>query len=505
MLWSLLKTLIFIALVAVVTFGAGLLMETDGVLRLAVGGTEFTLTPLAGTVVALLIMLGVWLTFKLAGLSLATVRFLTGDETAISRFFYRNRERRGYQALSEGLIALASGEARLAQTKADRAARLLPRDDLTKVLNAQAAELAGDSARATKIYREMLGDDRTRFVGVRGLMQQKLAAGETDTAKALAEKAFALNDRHKEVQDTLFGLQAQSGDWQAARQTLAAMLKTGTLPREVYRRRDAVLTYARARDALAAGDLDSAEKDAVEANRLAPALIPAAALAGRVLHKAGKTAQARKLLRKAWEAEPHPALAEAFAAQVPDETPADRLERFGPWLSVKPDSPETGLLAAELHLAADDPAKARKLLQPLLDEDAPDARGLALMAAVEKASGTDEHQVRAWLARAVDAPRGPQWTCDACHAAQPEWSPVCDSCGAFDTLAWDVPADAGWEPGLRSALLPLLASPDPAPPATAPDPAPVAADITVDAPTDRDDDDSPDGQTAPSEIRSSAS
>ena len=38
----------------------------------------------------------------------------------------------------------------------------------------------------------MLPDDRTRFVGVQGLMQQKLEEGDTDTAMALAKKAFAL-------------------------------------------------------------------------------------------------------------------------------------------------------------------------------------------------------------------------------------------------------------------------------------------------------------------------
>ena len=37
-----------------------------------------------------------------------TLKFINGDETAISRYFDRNRERKGYQALSEGLMALAS-------------------------------------------------------------------------------------------------------------------------------------------------------------------------------------------------------------------------------------------------------------------------------------------------------------------------------------------------------------------------------------------------------------
>ena len=55
-----------------------------------------------------------WLFLKLIGLLLAILKFLNGDETAISRYFDRNRERKGYQALAEGMMALASGEGRVA-------------------------------------------------------------------------------------------------------------------------------------------------------------------------------------------------------------------------------------------------------------------------------------------------------------------------------------------------------------------------------------------------------
>ena len=54
-------------------------------------------------------------------LLIAILRFLNGDETAVSRFFDRNREARGYQALSDGMVALAAGEGRLALIKAQRA------------------------------------------------------------------------------------------------------------------------------------------------------------------------------------------------------------------------------------------------------------------------------------------------------------------------------------------------------------------------------------------------
>jgi hypothetical protein len=113
MLWSLLKVLIFIAIVAGLAFGVGRLTEMGDVALLTVAGREFALTPIVAIVLALVLLLSVWLLFKAVGLIVATLRFLNGDETAISRYFNRRAERKGFEALAEGMMALAAGEGRL--------------------------------------------------------------------------------------------------------------------------------------------------------------------------------------------------------------------------------------------------------------------------------------------------------------------------------------------------------------------------------------------------------
>ena len=105
------------------------------------------------------------------------------------------------------MMALASGEGRLAMAKAARAERFLARPELTNLLAAQAAEMAGDRTKAEEVYKRLLQDERTRFVGVRGIMKQKLDEGDADTALKLAERAFALKPRHEETTDILLRLQ----------------------------------------------------------------------------------------------------------------------------------------------------------------------------------------------------------------------------------------------------------------------------------------------------------
>ncbi|MCE8544420.1 tetratricopeptide repeat protein [Ruegeria pomeroyi] len=455
MLWSLLKILVFVAIIALLALGAGFLMEASGGVQITVAGTEYTLGPLQSVIGFGLLVVVVWLFFKLLTLLIATLKFLNGDETALSRYFDRGRERRGYQALTEGLMALASGEGRLAMAKAARAEKLLQKPELTNLLVAQAAEMTGDTKKAAETYRKLVTDQSTRFVGVRGIMKQKLAEGDDETARKLAEKALALKPRHEETQDVLLTLQTRAQDWAGARATLTSKLKTGTLPRDVYKRRDAVLALSEARDLLSeTASIDQQER-AIEANRLSPDLIPAAAMAARAHIAKGKPKNAAKILTKAWQVQPHPDLAHAFAEIVPDETPAARIKRFGALAKAHPQHAETRLMMAELNIVAEDFPEARRALGDLL-EHSPDARAYTLMAAIERGEGASDAVVQGWLARALTAPRGPQWVCDNCQHIHAAWAPVCVHCNSFDTLSWRAPQVTDTSAVTTANMLPLI-------------------------------------------------
>lgn len=482
MLWSLFKFLLFVAIIAGLTFGAGYLLEAGGGIRVTVAQIEMNLGPLQAILAILALMIAIWLVLKLIGLIFALGAFLNGDETAVSRYFDRNRERKGFAALTEAILAQASGEGKLALSKAQRAAKLLDHHELTALVVAQSAEASGDHAAAEQAWRRLLVDDRTRFVGIRGLLRQRLEKGETDTALALARHAFALKPANGEVQDILLKLQAQKHDWAGARATLAEKARLGMLPRDVAKRRDAVLALGEAEEVLKDTNPIEAREAAIAANKTSPDLIPAAVMASDGYLEAGNPKYAARVLKKAWEARPHPDLAAAFARIAPDETPEERLKRFEALTKVNPDDAETRLLRAELAIAAGDFPEARRALGKLAETD-PTSRTLALMAAIARGEGDDEAQVRGWLARALVAPRGPQWVCDNCGDIHEAWVPVCDSCGGFDTLDWKRP-EKGAAPLPGSAeMLPLIiggASPAPEP-SVAAEPAASAAPAAAEA------------------------
>lgn len=455
MLWSLFKIVLFVVLIAALTLGAGYLMETEGGIRIAIGGTELTLGTFQTAIAMIVLVLAVWLFIKLVNLLVAMVRFFNGDETAISRYFDRNRERKGYEALADGMMALASGEEKVAMAKAARAEKFLRRPELTNLITAQAAEMSGDRKKAGQVYKQLLADERTRFVGIRGLLRQKLEDGDTETAMKLAEKAFALKPRHAETGDILLALQATQNDWTGARKTLGTKVRTGALPKDVGKRRDAVLALQEAKDIFADGNSIRARESAIEANKLSPDLIPAAVMASKSYLEKGNARYAARVLSKTWQAQPHPDLAAAFAAIRPDETPAERLKRFKTLTKHRPGHPESRMLLAELHIAAEEYDKAREVLGDLAETN-PTQRTLTLMAAIERGQGADDDVVRGWLAKAVVAPRGPQWVCEKCNHIHSDWAPVCLGCGAFDTLSWTVPSEGEIKMPGGAEMLPLL-------------------------------------------------
>ena len=438
MLWSLIKILSFVAMVMLISFGAGRLMEAKGGVTIQYSGLELSFGALQAAILVLGLLISLWLLLKLLGLVIALLRFINGDETALSRYFNRNRERRGFEALSDGLMALASGEGRDAMAKAKKADRLLNRPDLTNLIVAQAAVANGDRQIAKATYKKLLKDPKTRFVGTYGLLQQHLQDGDTELALKLAEHAFALKPKHGETQDALLKLQAGQEDWHGVRATLTAKLKHGTLPKDVHKRRDAIFALSQARDLRAEGKLQEAQSHAVEANKLAPSLVPAALLAAEGHREQNNGKQASRILRAAWQLVPHRELASGFAALAPDEEPAARLKRFEQFTKGTDSHPESKMLMAELYVALADFEAARRALGELAKTD-PTMRALTILAAIERGDGADDQSVRQLLTQAISAQRDPQWICENCGHVDHDWEPVCLNCEAIDSIAWKRP------------------------------------------------------------------
>ena len=349
----------------------------------------------------------------------------------------KRRQKRGLEALSSGMIAVGAGDQSLATRYALQARKSLPHEPLTHLLRAQAAQLSGDRATARRIFESMLAAPDTEQLGLRGLFLEAERQGAGEAAKQFAQRALKSNAKLGWSADALFDLQCKNKDWGGALETLALARKNGHIEKTSAERRRAILLAGQAQDA-EENETEKALALALEAHNLAPDLVPAAAVAGRILASKGNTGKAAKVLQKTWAKAPHPELATVYAYARIGDSPRDRLGRIQQLAALNPHSIESPIAVATTAIDARLFNEARTALEPLLANRLTQ-RVATLMARVEAGEHGDKGRVREWLARAVHAARDPAWTADGIISER--WEPISPVTGALDAFQWRVPVE----------------------------------------------------------------
>src|ERR1700738_2624541 len=130
----------------------------------------------------------VLLTAVLAAAALAimlwsSLRMLVRMPDRVATYLRNRRDAHGYLALSQGLIAVGSGDPVAARRLMEAANRALPEEPLTFLLRAQTAQLCGDRAGAVRNFERMAGRGESEGVGPHGLFVE--ARRRNDPAAAL--------------------------------------------------------------------------------------------------------------------------------------------------------------------------------------------------------------------------------------------------------------------------------------------------------------------------------
>ncbi|MPZ38883.1 MAG: heme biosynthesis protein HemY [Rhizobiales bacterium] len=388
------------------------------------------------------------LVVAVAAIAVATVMLWTIVRAVLRspeslRFHLRMRRgMRGYHAVSQGLVAVGSGDVRSARRFAEEAARIAPHEPLTLLLTAQASQLSGDRDAAARTFNAMVARDDTRLLGLHGLYIEAQRRSDGAAARLYAEEAAAGARAPAWAGLAAFDARCAANDWVGALERLDRNMKSGLVDRDTYRRLRAVLLTARALEADAADDRDGARTFALEAVKFAPTLVPAAALAGRLLGEARETRRAARIVEAAWKANPHPDLAEAYAYLQPGASARDRLMRVESLAKSSPGNIEGALAVARAAMDAQEFSIARRVLTPL--SIAPSQRVSMLMAELEEKEHGDEGRAREWMARAARANPDPAWTADG--FVSDRWMPVSPVTGRLDAFQWKDPIsdlDAG--------------------------------------------------------------
>lgn len=423
------RTLFYVIKVAIVLAAAIWVAERPGTVSIVWQG--YTVETSFGIALLTVIVL-----MAVSGLTYWIWRGLKRVPTVLSKSRQGSRRERGLRALTTGFVAVAAGDAEGAKKLSVRAEGLLDDPPLTRLLAAQAAQLAGDEQAAEKYFRAMLAYPETEFLALRGLLTLAMKRGDTVLAYDLADRARGLRNRTPWVLRTCFELEIKLAKWQRAQMTLSQAVRAGVIEEEEGLHYRVALLIERSREAEGEGDRARALELAHEAAKYAPDFHPAAIREARLLGQADRRSKALKVIEKAYRKRPVLLLAELYAELAPSGSdPADQLKWLKKLTDTAPDDPASHLALAEAELTAKDYSAARARLTNL-EGTAPSRRLYSLLARIEQQETGDSVAASHWLTKAAEAPPAEGWTCGSCGTTHSQWAAVCGHCGAFDQLTW---------------------------------------------------------------------
>lgn len=351
----------------------------------------------------------------------------------IQRHFRARKRDRAYQSISTGMIAAGAGDAELARRMTKQATRLLSSDQepLIKLLDAQAAVLERRNDEARQMFDDMSNDPETRLLGLRGLYLEAERLGEREAARHYALKAAELAPQLNWASNVAVADKVSNGDFDGAIRLVDAQ-KTGKADDK---RRRAVLLTGKA---ISVFDRDpSAAKSAsMEANRLAPDLVPAAVILAKTLFRNGDLRKGSGVVEAAWKIAPHPELAETYVHARTGDTPQDRLKRARKLCSVNAHHPDAHLALARAHFDNKELAEAKREADAALTLR-PSESAYLLLADIAQAEGEGQGKVKVLLGKAVRAEPDAAWTADGMVSST--WAPFSPISGRLDAFEWKVP------------------------------------------------------------------
>ena len=426
------RVLIYLAIIAALAAGAVWLAEQPGSVAFVWDGVSYSVGLAVAALALLVVIAGILLVEAAARIVLNLPQRLSGAAR-------ERKKRKAIQALSRGMIAVGSGDENAARRHARDAERYLRNDEpLLLLLKAQAAQIAGDRDKAEAVFQEMAQVQETRVLGLRGLYVEARRRGDADAAWKHASEAARLAPAVDWANEAVLEGLCARGDWRAAIDTVERRAALGLVEKATAKRQRAVLLTA---DALskAESDEEAALASAKEAVRLAPDLVPAAVLAGRILGRRLELRKAGKILEAAWQATPHPDLADAYTHLRAGDSALDRMKRAERLAVLSSWAPEGRIALVRAAIEAREFETARKTLDPLLQEGRPTVRICLLMAELARVEAGSSAGAREWLARAVHAPRDKAWIADG--VVSDRWSPISPVSGHLDAFRWETPPE----------------------------------------------------------------
>ena len=431
--YILIKTLWFLLKIIVVSVAAVWLATREGVVSMSF--SVYDLKMQAG-IFWLALFVGAFIFYY----SLRLIGRLFSAPKAITNYVEKDKQKKGYRAITRGLVAVAVGDTKRASHFSKQASSYLKDDNaLPLLLEAQAARLRGEEALAQNKFEALMSDKDAAFLGVRGLLKSAIEEGDMNQALEYARRAQTLHPHQDWIIRNVYELEIRNGLWSDAIQTGKNALRRGALSEEKIISDRAAIYLMRHDYNKDQGNDDAAFKDLKQAHKLNPNFIPTVTRFADYYLSQGKRRKAVKLIEQAWPHNPHPDLADLWDKLCPHADNQDkRLKWYEDLVALKTDSVEGHMAAARAAMDMNLWGEAKSYLN-VAEKIYPSARVYRTRAIVEQNSTHNEDAINELMEKAANAMLDRKWVCCQTGLTYDSWSALAMPHQSFNTIIWDYP------------------------------------------------------------------
>lgn len=354
----------------------------------------------------------------------------------IARARAEKKRAKGYRSLMQSLSAAATGDQKNALILAQRAQKFLPEEESGLPLLLQAQAMSKNTGNTEEPYKLLLKNADTALLGLQGMTQNAILAGDFEKALLLARKAYSENPKNHSLAKAVYDLEIKNRLWNDALITLDKNRKYMRDSDDVDRR---VIYIVLGDMAKQEGRLDEAFRFYKKAFDEDKNFVPAATRFIQALIDTDKRSKALSILQKSWKENPHPAYIPLWSMLVPEQKAGKPNVKFRWFQWIAEFHPESEVAQLALARVAIDEqlwgearialAKAEKL--------GSSAEIYELWVLLEEKTTNKPDVIRQWLDRAYHAKTGGVWVCSKSGRNFPMWQAVIEPEGHFNSLIWN--------------------------------------------------------------------
>ena len=427
-LWYFIKLLVLVGAVIYLMSQSGQIVAT---------WQDYKITVQTGFTVAVLFVLVISLMF-LAGL-------MTRLRLWPREFLRARREQKrikGYKALLQSMTSAAIGDYKTAYYMAHRAQKLLPPEESGLPLLLQAQSQPSSNSDHQDVYSKLLQNADTALLGMQGLTQKAILAGDFEKALLLTREAIAKYPKSISLLKVLYDLEVKNYLWSDALITLGKAQQSKIVPKDEARHERTALYTVLGDMALTAGRRDEAKQFfKMAAKESKGRFVPSQLRLAAMYHEI-KPQKAAGLLKDAWKISPSLSIAKAWDTLWPEMGAPKKMGHlvWGQLLVGKSPSTLTEYLyLAECAIADGLWGEAKSSLMQA-EKIVPCAEVYEMWIALEEKSGARPEVIRQWMDRARQSQSlsngAGAWVCSKTGRHYAEWVAVVEPERQFNTLQW---------------------------------------------------------------------